>query len=339
MSDLTVPAESGAAPLSTAAGHAWRKATEPWIVPDVDIADEYTALDETQLNGFQVATTNGLDVTIAAGEAYIAGWLCRDRTTTITLPDNATTTIYLGYDSDAVLPDNTAPADSENIIIGPDGDFTGNDPRVAIYTFTTDAGAVDSTQTDDHRKTEQPITFDPVADRVNVTAELAQQGDPLATSGDLDAHASATDAHHTRYSDTEAIAAVEGEALLSLSGDLETPGYVHADSRVSSGFFRLTGSRFHYDTDLSGEAVHFQRDSATAETALTFAGTWVGIHQATTPEAPVHLGGNTQVDGDADVNGLVDNSGGDGVRPPDVAGNLPSDTVTGRILYDSTREQ
>lgn len=340
MTDLVTPGEKYAAADPRSMGHAWGKAaTGSWIVDGADIAGSYSSLDETAMAAFSIATTSGHDVTLNAGEGYVAGWLARDRTTTRTLPASATTTIYLGYDAGAILNDGQAPNESDNIIIGPDSAFDAGDPRTPLYTFTTDGSGILSAETDDHRQLRKPVEYDPLNDTVDVDATLTERGNPVATDAELSNHAADDAAHHAPYTDTDAVGAIEAEALLALSGDVETPGYVDADTRVSSTYFRLRGSRFHYDPDLSGTATHFQRDSATAETALTFVGTSVGIHEMTNPQAPVHLGGTTRVDGNADVYGLVDNSGGDGVKLPDVAGNLPSNTETGRIFYDSSREQ
>lgn len=339
MTDLVTPGPSDGAVESTPSGHAWWKASEAWIVDGADLATVFSAVDETQLNAFAHTATNGLTLTIAAGEAYIAGWLCRDRATDVDLPENATTTIYLGYNTRAVLTGDQVPADVEDVVIGPEGDFNPEDPRIPIFTATTD-GTSTVEPPDDHRKTEQPIEYDHEAGVVTASDPIHGPDGALASQSSLDSHAGDAAAHHTRYDDPEAIAAIEAAASLSLSGDVDTPGYIDADTRVSSSYFRLRGSRFHYDPDLSGTATHFQRDSVTSETAMTFVGTSVGIHETTTPQAPVHLGGNTRIDGDVDTYGLVDNSGGDGLQPPDIAGgSLPSGTRTGRIVYDSSREQ
>lgn len=90
--------------------------------------------------------------------------------------------------------------------------------------------------------------------------------------------------------------------------------------------FEVGGGRIYYDSDKTGKTVHVQRDKTSAETALTFEGTDVGVGGQTAPTYPL------------DVNGMVKSS--DGFVPPDVAGgSLPSGTEAGRIVYDSSREQ
>lgn len=317
MTDLTTPGETGAAALSTASGHAWDKGGEPWIVDGVDIADQYSSLDDTQLDGFRHATTSGLDVTIAAGEAYVAGWLCRDRTTTITLPASTTTAIFVGYDAGAVLSSGQAPADSENVIVGPAGDFSSEDPRTPIYEFTTDADTV--TGSTDHRKLTEPVSFDPVADRVDVAADLSVRGEPVATEAYVDAG---------RYSDADAQDAVTdtdlpGRELRLPNVDGYTDG-VRVGPGLEAAFSALQGQTTIYSLH-DGGAVRFRNHITVGDLLVVDnagGGGWV-------------LGG-WEVD-----NGLLDNSDGAGVVPKVLGSNesLPGDTVTGRQVYDPSREE
>jgi hypothetical protein len=77
-------------------------------------------IDETALNAFAISTSaSSFDVSIAPGEAYIDGWCCRDTTTTLTLPSNATTDIVVGWNSNAAFDpqtDTTRDAADETIV-------------------------------------------------------------------------------------------------------------------------------------------------------------------------------------------------------------------------------
>ncbi|WP_331232706.1 hypothetical protein [Natronorarus salvus] len=175
MVDLVTPGEIGAEADSRSWGHALGKAgVAPWIVHGVDIAGAHSEIDDTALDGFNYVSSSGLDVTISAGEAYVYGWLVRDRETTVTLPAGATTTIYLGYDVGAVLAEGEAPSDSENVIIGEESEFGDGDPRTPIWEFETDSSSV----VDDEwlGVLEQPLVVEDGA----LTPQI-----PFSVSGDL----------------------------------------------------------------------------------------------------------------------------------------------------------
>lgn len=162
MTDLSTPGEVDAEVDSTSTGHAIGKAgTGAWVVDGVDIAGIYTSLDETVLNAFNFNSTDssGLDAVIDPGEAYVSGWLCRDTQTTVTLPADSTTTVYVGYDASAILGDGEAPADSANIIVGEAADFASEDPRTAIWEFDTNADNI--TAATSLRQLRKPIEYDP----------------------------------------------------------------------------------------------------------------------------------------------------------------------------------
>lgn len=171
MTDLVTPGEIDGEVDNLAAGHAWAKAgSGAWIVDGADIANAYPALDETVLNGFAHTGSTGLDVDIAPGEAYVAGWLCRDRATTVTLPASSLTTVYLGWDASATLGSTQAPADSENVIVGLEGDFAAEDPGIPIWTFETDGSGVIGTE--DHRLLNQPLWVDHDTGETHITTPL-----------------------------------------------------------------------------------------------------------------------------------------------------------------------
>lgn len=177
MTDLATPGEVDAEIDSTSTGHAVAKAgTGAWIVDGSDIADVYSSLDESALNAFDYNTTDssGLDVVIDPGEAYVGGWLCRDSQTTVSLDADATTTVYVGYDASAVLGSDEAPEDSENVIVGPDGDFASEDHRTAIWEFETDADSV----TDDTnlRQLQKPVEYNHTDGEVAIDGDVTVDG-------------------------------------------------------------------------------------------------------------------------------------------------------------------
>lgn len=104
-----------------------------------------SGLSGAPLNAFVKTTESGLDVTFDTGEAFIGGsWVGRDTTTTISLADNTTDqNVRVGWDYNA--------ADAVKIGVpgaSPGATFDAKDPRIPLYTFDTDSGAV-SSQTDD----------------------------------------------------------------------------------------------------------------------------------------------------------------------------------------------
>lgn len=146
MTDLSTPAEVNGEVSNVSTAHALEKAGghTGYVVDGVDIASFYSSLSTTDINGFVHQSSTGLDVTFAGGEAYCAGWFCRDRTTTITLPASSTTTIYAGFDLDDVLDLSLgeSSATNENVIIGPASAFSAEFPRLPLYEFTTDGSSV-----------------------------------------------------------------------------------------------------------------------------------------------------------------------------------------------------
>lgn len=194
MSDLVTPGEVDAEIDSTSTSHAIGKAgTGAWIVDGADISGAYSSLDETVLNAFAYnsSASSGLDAVIDPGEAYVSGWLCRDTQTTVTLPASATTTVYVGYDASAVLSSGTAPADNANIIVGLAGDFAAEDPRTAIWEFTTDSSTI--TGDTSLRQLQKPIEFDPTAG-VTINPDFSGTNTRYESGGSGAAVDNATDA-------------------------------------------------------------------------------------------------------------------------------------------------
>lgn len=355
MTDLTTPAEAEAAADNTSMGHALEKAGPgAWIVDGVDLAGIYSALDETQLNAFAHSATSGLDVTIDAGEAYVGGWLCRDRATTVTLPASATTTIYVGYDASAIIDRSVGESASsnENIIIGPAGDFASEDPRTPIYEFTTDSTTV--TATTDLRKLAQPIEYDAADDITTVNGRL-----DVVTPGNIDDGERLVFFNGWRSFSIRRRGANASSANMSL--DMEVDGnsfevYSHAIGDTvaqfhTNGAFRaragyaylnaieLDGNRILWDRDITGQELHFQKDTTSAQTTMSLGEGRVGINSITNPIYPLEVQGTVAGDG-LFLNEDAAGNPGRGFVAPDYAGQaLPSDTEAGRIIYDSSREQ
>jgi hypothetical protein len=106
-------------------------------------------IDETVLDAFSISTSsNSLDVTIAEGEGYVEGWFCRDVTTTLTLPTNATTDIVVGYNTDAIFDPNVDPDRdaADEVIVDLQQNVDPDVPQVVAHRVTTDGGGVTSTE-------------------------------------------------------------------------------------------------------------------------------------------------------------------------------------------------
>jgi hypothetical protein len=90
-----------------------------------------------------------LDVTIAPGEAFVGGWLCRDTSTTLTLPANSTTDIVIAHETDAIFdpavdPDRDA---ADEVIVDLSSNVPADIPQVIAHRVETDgAGVVSSSQ-------------------------------------------------------------------------------------------------------------------------------------------------------------------------------------------------
>lgn len=174
MTDLTIPAENGAAIEPAVAAAAWEYAgVGSWVVDGEEdsYADLYTSLDSSGLNAFDYVGSDGLTATLEGGEALVGGWLARDEQTEIDLPADSDTTIYVGIDTDAILAEGEAPGDSQNIIVGPASDFESTHPRVAIWTLYTDGDSV--TDQSDHRRTSPPVEYNPVDDELDIGPDVA----------------------------------------------------------------------------------------------------------------------------------------------------------------------
>jgi hypothetical protein len=106
-------------------------------------------IDETVLDAFSISTSsNSLDVTISEGEGYVEGWFCRDVTTTLTLPTNATTDIVVGYNTDAVFDPNSDPDRdaADEVIVDLQQNVDPDVPQVVAHRVETDGSGVTSTE-------------------------------------------------------------------------------------------------------------------------------------------------------------------------------------------------
>jgi len=138
---------------------------------EISIHDE--DLNEDAYDAFS-QTSTGLDVTISAGEAVIFGaWLARDEDSVVTVPDDSTTTIYLGWSA----------SQGNTIIIGPDADFASKDQRLELFEVTTAGGSV--TDVSDNRVLGEHVQSDIVkADDGVIQGNELEEGKRLVIEAD-----------------------------------------------------------------------------------------------------------------------------------------------------------
>jgi hypothetical protein len=101
------------------------------------------------LDAFSIsASSNSLDVTISEGEGFVEGWFCRDVTTTLTLPTNATTDIVVGYNTDAVFDPNSDPDRdaADEVIVDLQQNVDPDVPQAVAHRVETDGSGVTSTE-------------------------------------------------------------------------------------------------------------------------------------------------------------------------------------------------
>lgn len=146
MTDRTVPAEIDAAIDNRSVAHALSKAGghNGYVVQGADISRFYSALDDSAINSFANLGTNGLDLTIDAGEAFVGGWLCRDRSTTISLPASSTSIVVVGIDLDAQLGSTESSNDNDNVFVDIEANVSEANPYVQLYEVTTTSSSISS---------------------------------------------------------------------------------------------------------------------------------------------------------------------------------------------------
>lgn len=153
MTDLTTPGEVDAEIDNISMAHAIGKAGghDGYVVNGVDLAGNFSALDNAGINSFEHSSDTGLEFTVDGGEAFVWGWLARDVPTTVQLPASSTVTVAVGFNLGAILSAGQSPADSQNILVGVNNDpadsvdfADGRDPYLPLYEVSTDSVGVTS---------------------------------------------------------------------------------------------------------------------------------------------------------------------------------------------------
>lgn len=340
MTDLVTPGEVNAEIDNLSAGHAWQHSgVGAWIVDGVDIAGNFSTIDTTGVSGFTHDATSGLTLTFSGGEAYVGGWLVRDRTTDVDVPDGATSIVYVGYDPGQTLGSTEAPADNENVVVGTSAAFDATMPKAALYEVTASGGTVDSVT--DLRKLEPPLRFDGERDQLQIEGSTLGISNETASVGE-NAVYSAGGATVQLASDG-ALDTVEIAGERARGTSLDNPQPVQADDWL----FKLMGRARNGNGEfVAAGDITVRVASALQGTNNEIVPTQINFRTQDTngdlySRAIIHPGGILEAKHGLQASGgLVDNTGGDGVQPPDIAGgSLPSDTEAGRIIYDSSREQ
>jgi len=126
--------------------------SEGFIVPGSDptpAAQRRGDIDETVLDAFSLTTSaTSLDVTVAPGEAFVSGWVCRDVSTTLPLPTNSTVDIVVGFDPDAIFdPQVDADRDAaDETVVDLAGNVDTTTPTTVAHRVSTDGSGVTSTE-------------------------------------------------------------------------------------------------------------------------------------------------------------------------------------------------
>jgi hypothetical protein len=147
-------------------------------------------IDDTALNSFALVGTSGRDVTIDPGEAFVGGWCVRDVTTTITVPQNTTATIVVGWDLDAQFnpSTNNNRDDADETIVALDRNTNPEYPTTELFTVQTDSSTV--TETMDQRRLGPTATLERVnaetVDADTVNANSVDSDSATITTGDID---------------------------------------------------------------------------------------------------------------------------------------------------------
>jgi len=112
-------------------------------------AQRRSDIDETALDTFSLSTSSSsLAATVAPGEAFVSGWVCRDADTTLTLPAFDTADIVVGFNPDAIFDPNVDPdrdaADETIVDLADNVDATT--PTTVAHRVTTDGTGVTSSE-------------------------------------------------------------------------------------------------------------------------------------------------------------------------------------------------
>lgn len=184
MTDRAQPGARGSTMRNIEAGEATSQYGDGWIVPAAEptlSATRYADLDETQFDEFDATYGAGsLTVTIAAGEAFVSGWVARDVTTDIDLAaDTADQDVVLAWNPDAVYDDqqHATRDEADEAVVDLSGNVPDDYPAITLWTFTTDANGV--TDAVDARD------IGPTADAETVSAARRLTIPSYATEDDL----------------------------------------------------------------------------------------------------------------------------------------------------------
>jgi len=126
--------------------------SEGFVVPGSDptpAAQRRGDINETALAAFSLTTSSSsLDVTVAPGEAFVSGWVCRDVSTTLALPANSTVDIVVGFDPDAIFdPQVDADRDAaDETVVDLAGNVDATTPTTTVHQLTTDGSGVTSNE-------------------------------------------------------------------------------------------------------------------------------------------------------------------------------------------------
>jgi outer membrane protein assembly factor BamB len=125
------------------------KFTDGFVIPATDptaAAQRRPDIDETALDEFRLSGVSGgsLTVTVEPGEAFIGGWMCRDTSTTVSLPANDTARIVAGYSTNAIFdPQVDADRDdADKAFIQLQRNTDPEFPQSVIHRVTTDGSGV-----------------------------------------------------------------------------------------------------------------------------------------------------------------------------------------------------
>lgn len=142
--------------------------SDGWVVPGdqpTPAAQRRNEIDETALGAFDLTSSSAssLDITLAAGEAFVGGWCVRDQTTSLTLPTNADVTVVVGWTPDVIYdPEIHANRDqADATLVDLERNVSPQYPATPIWDVSTDgSGVVAST---DRRQVGPAVDADAVA--------------------------------------------------------------------------------------------------------------------------------------------------------------------------------
>lgn len=217
----------------------WIVATADSPTPTAQFEASAAGIDTTVIDqAFSASwSSSSFDVTIDPGEAFIAGYLARDTSTTITLPSNSTTVVDLGWDASAI--------DSDAVIVDTEGStaWDPEDPRISIWEFTTDGSGVTAAS--------RVIQPGPEYAQGITTYGRQEARDAFVTDSQLDTHRNSTsNPHDVTANQTGALPTTggtmtgpidtgtfgDGQVFIYLEGGTNDPILWHVGDGGSYGF-------------------------------------------------------------------------------------------------------